>query len=645
MKNSFLNKKLLIIGTICLLTFICFSYTLHNQFTNWDDDFYVTNDPYIKAFTPHNLKVIFTEDITKNNYHPFCMLSLAVNYFFAGMNPMSYYGTNIIIHIANVILVFLLLLALCRRLKMEENAQLFIASFGALWFGIHPMHVESVAWIAERKDVLYAFFYFSALLCYVRYIDTAERKWYFATFFLFIASCLSKPMAVVLPMSLLCFDFLLNRDLNKKLITEKIIFFLVSLLCGSMAFYTQNKTGAIASFSALTITERVMYAAYGFIMYMSKVFNPSYLSTFYPYPYRYTTGYLPGIYYAAPFLAPGIPAAFLYLTWQSNRAYFRIVAFGFGFFFFNIVFVLQFISVGAAIMADRYSYVAYFGLFFMIAYFAYEIIKRVPVFRTALITLLVLLSGILAYVCHERTYVWHNAETLLSDAIEKYPYRALLSYKWLGNYYMDQGMPDKALENYNVLVKLHTADAKVYSNIGRAYTMLKDFKNAGEAYEQSARMRPGGGGAPAPVPAAGVPLSPAGANGKMPSLSADMQEKVARKGFEFVQSQQYDAAINQYDVLVEMNPDNAGYHFYRGVAHFGKNDMPKAIDDWSKVLTLNAKDIQMSAAYNLSVAYDSVGKDSMAVYCMDLAQRLGYKAAPDFVAKLKRKKQEQAGKK
>ena len=640
MKDFFSNKKVWIIRSICLLTFICFSYTLHNQFTNWDDDFYVTNDPYIKAFTPHNLKVIFTEDITKNNYHPLCMLSLAVNYHFSGLNPTAYYCTYIIIHIINVILVFLLILALCTRLKMDETGKLFMASFGALWFAIHPMHVESVAWIAERKDVLYAFFYLCALLCYLCYIDSGQRKWYLATFFLFLASCLSKPMAVVLPLSLICVDVLLQREWSKKLITEKILFFLFSLICGSMAFYTQNKTGAIASFSALSLAERFMYATYGFVMYMSKLFNPSYLSTFYPYPYRYTTGYLPGIYYAAPFLAVGIPAALLYLAYKSNRLYFRIVAFGFGFFFANIVFVLQFISVGAAIMADRYSYVAYFGLFFMIAFFLYELIRKAPAFKTAMITMLLLLSGILSYMCYERTYAWHDAETLLSDAIEKYPYRALLSYKWLGNYYMDKGMPDKALENYNVLVKLHSADAKVYNNMGRAYTMKNDYKSASDAFEQSAQMRPQG----APVPAPAMPQNIAAAKGAIPKLSPDMQQKVAAKGFEFVQQQKYDAAINQYDVLIEMNPENAGYHFYRGVAHFGKNEMPKAIDDWNIVLTLNSKEIQMSAAYNLSVAYDSVGKDSMAVYCMDLALNLGYKAAPDFVAKLKRKKTEQAGK-
>src|SRR5579872_7370645 len=225
MKNSFLIKQMLILCGICVLTFICFSYTQYNQFTNWDDDFYVTNDPYIKEFTPHNLKVIFTEDITKNNYHPLCMLSLAINYHFSKLDPRGYYLTNIGIHIANVILVFFLLLALCRRLKLDENSCLFITSFAALWFGIHPMRVESVSWIAERKDVLYAFFYFAAMLAYLRYIASNKWTWYVATFLLFVASCLSKPMAVVLPLSLLCIDFLLERPLKKKLLTEKILFF------------------------------------------------------------------------------------------------------------------------------------------------------------------------------------------------------------------------------------------------------------------------------------------------------------------------------------------------------------------------------------------------------------------------------------
>ena len=364
MKLPFTTKQLLILCAICVVTFICFQYTMQNQFTNWDDDFYVTNDPYIKAFTKENLKTIFTEDITKNNYHPLCMLSLAVNYHFSKLNPQSYYLTNILIHIANVVLVYFLLLIFCTRLKVDETGKVFIAGFAALWFGIHPMHVESVAWIAERKDVLYAFFYFAAMLCYMQYIKGEGRKWlwYSATYLLFVFSCLSKPMAVVFPFSLLCVDLLMGRLWTKKiaepapatpkkglaktpvaeapaavqmhpsfwhtLISEKVIFFLTSLVCGSMAFYTQNKTGAIASFGTLTVMERLMYAAYGYIMYISKLFNPSYLSTFYPYPFRYTSGYLHSIFYMAPFIAIFSIAAPLWYTWKKKREYFPVVAFG-----------------------------------------------------------------------------------------------------------------------------------------------------------------------------------------------------------------------------------------------------------------------------------------------------------------------------
>ena len=641
MKTLYTNRKLLIISAICLLTLVCFSYTRNNQFTNWDDDFYVTNDPYIKAFTPHNLKVIFTQDITKNNYHPLCMLSLAVNYHFSGMDPQAYYLTNVIIHVANVIFLFLLLLALCARLNIDEDGTLFIASFCALWFGIHPMHVESVAWIAERKDVLYTFFYLLGLLSYLKYTAAPSSKWYLATFFLFVAACLSKPMAVVFPLSLFCIDFLLQRQWNKKLFTEKIIFLLFSFICGAMAFYTQNKTGAITSFSALTLSERVMYASYGFVMYISKLFNPSFLSTFYPYPYRlYPSGRLPSIYYTAPFIAVGLPALVLYITYKVNRTYFRVAAFGLGFFIANVIFVLQFISVGAAIMSDRYSYVAYIGLFFLIAYFLYELIKHIPTFKITVISVLLLLSGMLAYMSYQRTFVWHDSETLLSDAIEKYPNQALLSYKWLGNYYLDNNQPDKALENYNVLTKLHAADAKVYNNIGRIYTMKNDYAAANDAFQQSAALQQQKGDGQ-PVPA----MQPIGKGATAAQkLTPDIEAKVAKKGFEFVQAGQFDAAINQYDVLIQLNSTNPYYYFYRGVAQFSTNKMAKAVEDWTMVLKLNTNDVQKSAAYNLSVACDSLGNDSLAVYYVELAKKMGYQTTPDFVAKLKQKKIAQASK-
>ena len=645
MKTPALNIRLFIVLALCIVTFICFNYTMHNEFTNWDDDFYVTHDQYITALTPHNLKVIFTEDITKNNYHPLCMLSLAFNYYFSQLNPQAYYLTNICIHIANVVLVFLLLLQLGSMLKFSENAKMFIATLAALWFGIHPMHVESVSWIAERKDVLYAFFYIAGLITYLKYIGDAKKKWYIITLLLFVASCLSKPMAVVFPLSLLCVDFLLQRKLGKRLIMEKAVFFLISLICGSMAFYTQNKTGAIASFDTLTVAQRLMFASYGYVMYVSKVFNPTYLSTFYPYPYRYTSGYFTAIYYAAPFLSVAILAVPLYFSYKMNKTYFRIAAFGLGFLTANLIFVLQFISVGAAIMADRYSYVAYIGFFFMLAYFIQEIINKLPAFKNAIYLLVGAVSIFFGFLCHERTLVWHNAETLLTDAIEKYPYRALLSYKWRGNYYFDQGEYDKALEDYGVLTTLHAADAKVEDKIMRINLIKGTMGNGGL---NSTKLMPGDNSYKPALDSSYTYCQKGDTVNAFKTYISALRHNVhvektyADSSFRAVQAQQYTSAINQYNVLLKINTSNPYYYFYRGVAMFGQSKVRSAISDWEIALQMNAKDVQQSASYNLSVAYDTLGKDSMAVYYAQMAKEKGYTVNAEFMTKLQKRKQSQA---
>jgi tetratricopeptide (TPR) repeat protein len=644
MNLSLTAQKTLIITVLSIVVFLCFSHTLQNQFTNWDDDFYVTNDKYITSFSAENLKVIFTEDITKNNYHPLCMLSLALNYHFAGLNPWSYYLTNVLIHILNSILIFFLFVRLCKRLLLKENAGLFIASFGALWFGIHPMHVESVAWISERKDVLYAFFYIAGLITYLRYLDALQPRWLWVTFALFVLSCLSKPMAVVFPLSLLCLDVLFQRSMTKKLLTEKIAFFLFSLLCGGMAFYTQSRTGAVASFGVLTVAERVMYAAYGFVMYISKLFNPTYLSTFYPYPYRYISGSLPGIYYAAPFIALAVILLPTWYLYRRKSPYLRIYLFGMGFFLVNVVFVLQFISVGAAIMSDRYSYVAYIGLLFLLGYLIHKFIDHFPAFRQSAIVLVFLASAGMAFLCFERTKVWQNSETLLSDAIEKYPYRALLSYKWRGNYYFSIGELDKAMADYGLLATINAADDKVKANIAKIEALQALQGTGAPGFSSAMQAVPGDKSFMAYIDSAVAFVRQGDSLGafrryiKAISLNpADAEKAMAGIANQSVQTQQYAPAIMQYDMLMKLNSNNPFYYFLRGCAYFGTNQMRLAIQDWEIAVKMNSKDVQQSAAYNLSVAYDSTGDAAKAYRYVLKARELGYKTSPEFVEKLTRK--------
>ncbi len=658
------NTKTIIILILSIITFAVFFNTKDNHFSNWDDDYYVTNDPYIKALTPQNLKVIFTEDITKNNYHPFCMLSLAINYYFTQLNPMSYYLTNVFIHILNVILVFLFLLQLCKLMKIEEKGAYFIAALSALWFGIHPMHVESVGWIAERKDVLYTFFYIIALITYLNYVTTLKLKWIWISFFLFIASCLSKPMAVVYPMSLLCIDFLLQRKFSFKLISEKTLFFICSIAFGIMAVYTQNRTGAIAKFETLTIQERIMYAAFGYINYISKFFDPTYLSTFYPYPIRFTTGYLPNIYYAAPIIAIAVTAIPIFIAFKNNKVYFRVAAFGFGYLVANLIFVLQFISVGAAIMADRYSYCAYIGFIFMLVYFIYELIKKIDgskkqlstflisFFKIVLYTFLVSFTVFIGYLCYERTFVWHDAESLLSDAIDKYPYPptngtnriAVLSYKWRGNLYYEDSLKkdwDKALEDYNVVALLRQANASMYDKIGNIYMSKKEFRKADSVFALSLGEQ--GNVYKTYLDRAFLFCRTGDSINALKNFAMSMKlnqlsEKIfSDTAFNDVQNKQYAAAINEYNLLLTLFASNPHYNFYHGVALFGQNKNQEAIADWQKALRGNSVEVRQSAAYDLCVAYDMQGRDTLAVLYAEMAQGFGYKVAPEFMAKLKEK--------
>ncbi len=647
-KEPALEKfKPYILAGICILTFLCFRGALNNQFTNWDDDVYIKTDPYIKAFTGDNLKVIFTKNITLNYYHPLTMLSLAVNYALAGMSPSSYYLTNVLFHIANVLLAFFFTGSLFSKLSFVDKKQGLLASYiSALWFGIHPMHVESVCWIAERKDVLYTFFYLLGLLSYLNYFFNKKIKWYGATMLFFIASCLSKPMAVVFPLSLFCIDFLLKQKWDKKLVLNKIPFLLLALGLGILNYCFTLQVNTITPFENIPVGKRVLFASYGFVMYILKFFVPVNLSTFYPYPCvnmeLHIDMPLPAFYYVSLWIAILIIVVPLYFSYKINKNYFAVIAFGLAFFLVNVVFELQFISAGMAVMADRYSYVSYIGLLFISTFFITELWKRFSALRVSAI---ILISGItlaLAYLCNKRTAVWHNAETLFTDAVEQYGDEASLFYKGLGDYYMDNGMPDKALVNYASWIRLNDDD-EVLNDIGNIYKAKKDYANSARFY---LRLLNSG----AHVSTTYIKVSDVYANaGELDSAVYYYRKAIAiEPGVEKLygniatattNAKQYQNAINHYSVLIAAQSDNPYYYFYRGVAKYSNGQIKESVDDFLMTLKLAPPtDVQASAAYNLAVAYNQLGDNALAFTCVQVAKRDGQQIDTAFFNKLERMK-------
>ena len=346
-KNQYLVYGIIIV--LFIISMIAFYPIVKNDFiSTWDDSVYIINNQLLHDLSWQGIINIFSygDEFQKliNNYHPLTIFSLAFNYKISGLSPASYHLTNMILHGFNAVLAFLFVYLLCRR-------RIWPALISGLFFAIHPMHVESVAWISERKDVLYAFFFLAGLIAYLKYLEN-EKVWKLGiALFLFIFSCLSKAMAVPFPLILLLIDYLMRRRFSWKLIIEKIPFFIIALIIGFMSVHLQSMS-AINKFETFTLYQRTMHASYGFIAYILKFFNPSDLSAFYPYPAITTTGLLPISFRIAPYICIIVAGLLIWVSTRKGEIP-RVIVFGILFYFFTIILVLQFLSVGKAIMADR----------------------------------------------------------------------------------------------------------------------------------------------------------------------------------------------------------------------------------------------------------------------------------------------------
>lgn len=224
-----------------VITFIVLSPCLQNKFTNLDDTQYVVENSVIKELNVENLKTIFSEQFV-GNYQPITMLSYMVEYKLWGLNPFGYHLMNLLFHLLGTLFVFLIIK------KLSGND--LIAFITSLLFGIHPLHVESVAWIAERKDVLYGFYFLWALYLYILHTKQEKQfsKYFLFSLILFVLALLSKAQAVVLPVGFFAVDFLMKRKFTKKIILEKIPFFVLAVAFGLLAIKVQGKAGAMQTF-------------------------------------------------------------------------------------------------------------------------------------------------------------------------------------------------------------------------------------------------------------------------------------------------------------------------------------------------------------------------------------------------------------
>lgn len=456
-----------------VITFFTFTSSLNNKFVNWDDDVNIVENENTYRLDWQHVKAIFTSDVI-GNYNPLPILTLAIERHFVGLEgTWLYHWTNLLLHLFCVYFVF--------RIAKQLGLGLWAAAFCALLFGIHPMRVESVAWVTERKDVLFAAFYLPALYLYVKYVQEPEnrKKYYIYMIVLFFFALLSKVQAVALPLSMLCVDYYLRRvDLNDfkgiwKMGVEKIPFFLMSLAAGVINIYTLSQNSSIGvsdNVTNYTFADRLLVGAYSFVVYLIKLVIPYEMSPLYPYPSQLDTPF-----FIAP-LGVALVFAFIYFMYkQDNRA----IVFGFLLFFFNVVFMLQIVGAGQGFIADRFTYIPYLGCFFAIAYGIDYLSKNTSSYKSAAYGVAGIFIFLYAFMTYKQNKIWENGATLWSHVLKYYPDSDMaLNNK---SRYLRENLRDfkAALAGFNRVVQIkptpevHNSRGKTYFDMGSGMEFTK----------------------------------------------------------------------------------------------------------------------------------------------------------------------------
>ena len=545
-------QEYLLAGAIAGFTLLLYLHSLKSGFVDWDDTGYLRDNPAVQHLDWEHLKTIFTS-FYSGNYHPLTTLTYAFEYAVSGFNSATlYHFNNLWLHLVNVWLVYWFIRLISRNVT--------VAAIVAFWFGIHPMHVESVAWISERKDLLYGGFFLASLVSYCYYLreqgfpgeqvrGTAggKRKFYLFSLFFFLLSLLSKSAAVVLPLVLLLVDFLMKRKFTLKQLSEKIPFFALAMLFGILAILSQGSAIHRGMDLDLSPVNRFFTVNYAIMRYVAFLFFPAGLSAYHPYPVIGQGGEGVIIYLSVLFNLAIIAAAVWSLKYSGKWF------FGFLFFLVNIVLVLQILPVGGAFMAERYTYISYIGLFYIVACLltgATEKSKQSSPRRMIPWALFILFSIFFSVTAYQRIGTWADSLALFDDVVKKYPDNHL-AYYLRASARKDTDLAG-AIADYNKSVALKPENPDAYNNLGNIYSAGGKYKEALADYNAALRYDPA--------------LTEALNNrGAVKAILGDL-----------------DGALVDINKALKSRPDYRDAYRNRGLVRLQMKDIRSAREDWIK---------------------------------------------------------------
>lgn len=500
---------------------VAYMQTVNHQFISIDDPFCVSDNPHIASgITDKNIFWAFTSV----NYFAWCpitWLSHMADIQVYGMNPRGHHLTNIFIHTLSVLLLFILLLRMTK--------ELWQCAFVAALFALHPMHVESVAWVAERKDVLSAFFGLLTLLIYAEYITKRNPTLYILSVFSFILGLMSKPMIVVLPIVMLLIDFWpLDRYRHVEpetglrqflvrvtdLINEKIPYFVCSLLSGVITIYGYNKVVVLPGLNKTSFLLRFENISISYVKYIVKTIWPHDLAIFYPFPFSIPLWQVIGSLFVL-----------LILSLAAIRARHQSPYLAVGWFWF-LVTLTPVIGLSLVAMADRYSYIPSIGLFIIAAWGVPALTKRMR-YQKGILTLLaaavIISSFVLTY--HQLSY-WQDSIKLYRHTLQVTTNNSRINIA-LGDSLVSKGNYDAALQEYQVVLTRNPYDPEAHYSLGVAYYVYGDIDAAIQEFMETLSIRP------------------------------DYEDTHNKLGVALARIGKINAAIQEFSSALRVNPDNA----------------------------------------------------------------------------------------
>jgi tetratricopeptide (TPR) repeat protein len=567
---------------VSLIVFLVYLPALQNGFVNWDDNKYVYDNPNIRSLDGRFFEWIF--GFHASNWHPLTWISHATDYALWALNPSGHHLSSIILHSLNTFLVALLIFRIIYNAKLlsagkasdresQYRTALTASVIAASLFGLHPLHVESVAWISERKDVLCTFFALLSLIMYVQFVvreEQYERRYYLAGFFFFALALMSKPMAVTLPAIFMLMDiypfgrfsFRMTRE-NMTILGEKVPFIILSLVSTVLTVMAQRTGGAIEPFAAYPLGTRILVASKAVVFYLSKMIFPAGLSPYYPYPKNVS---LFPLEFAAPVLFFLAISILCVIAWKKGKKVFLAV---WVYYLVTLLPVIGIVQIGQQAAADRYTYIPSIGIFLLaglgVSAGIEKIHSRFPALfggrRTALALPVILIISLMGVLTIHQISIWKDSLTLWNAELRRFP-GVYTAYVSRGLAYSDMGDYNRAISDFGQAIGLKPDNPLLYMNRGAIRKKIRDYAHALEDYNTAVKLDPW--------------LTPV----------------YYDRGSLFLATGNYERALADFDTVIRLTPRDAEAYYNRGIAYRQLGAYNQAVRDFQLAARLGYRSSQ-----------------------------------------------------